>query len=91
MFKHPKIRRAVGGSKERNVQIRDLIVPDAWHVACRMQDLGMKRDAKVVLECWTLCIDMWRHLQEQAYSTCTVANERRMDKEMNRLKKARGK
>ena len=54
-----KMVMAKGGTHEKVVNISEVIVPDLWHVAMRIED---KEDRKQVLECWRLCHDLLRNI-----------------------------
>ena len=72
------MRRSVGGSREGRVRISSLVVPDLFIIAEELGNVITPRTRKAILECWHLSLDMWRLLQESAYGTCSVANDRRL-------------
>ena len=55
------ITLAEGGTAERKIEIKNITVPDLWHIAMRLHG----RDQEMVLECWHLAHDMKRHIQSQ--------------------------
>ena len=50
---------SVKGRGRHEVQLQDIEVPDAWHVAMRLKG----QDREVVLECWHLCHDLLANLR----------------------------
>ena len=54
-----KMVRAKGGAAEKVVNISEVVVPDLWHIAMRIED---KEDRKKVLDCWHLCHDLLRNI-----------------------------
>ena len=59
-----KITRAKGGELERDVDINDVQIPDLWHMAMWLKENKMVLWAEMALECWHLCHDLRRHIQE---------------------------
>jgi hypothetical protein len=61
------ITRAKGGTKEREVEIKLIEVPDLWHIAMSLH-AGNKHTprSKAVLECWHLCHDLLAHIKGEA-------------------------
>ena len=60
-----RIIRSKGGSEQREVEVSEIQIPDLWHVAVMLEkEFQMKGAAGQVLECWYLCHDMLRTLQE---------------------------
>lgn len=55
--------QAKGGGGERRTEIKDIEVPDLWHIAMRSMELGNTQDEKQILECWHLAHDMKKALQ----------------------------
>lgn len=53
-----------GGSAERTVAAIDIQVPDLWHIAMHLKREGAESQGEKVLECWHLCHDLLRHIQE---------------------------
>ncbi len=53
--------RSKGGIDERVVDANKTRVPDLWHIAMAADE----EDKAMILECWYLCRDMLRTLQEQ--------------------------
>lgn len=63
------ITRSKGGTGERQVDVNSILVPDLWHVAQaistgRARDV-LPRAGDSILECWSLCHDLLRHLREE--------------------------
>jgi hypothetical protein len=68
----PTITMHAGGTGEREQAISNITIPDLWHVAQYLYDIGgTERDgdpsrhlySKMVLDCWHLAHDMKDHLQ----------------------------
>jgi hypothetical protein len=57
------IIQSKGGDGERCTEIRDIQVPDLWHIAMHQYRLGNPAAEKMVLECWHLTHDMKNALQ----------------------------
>ena len=59
------ITMAKGGTVERDVPLKEIEIPDLWHIAGRLKDGGthIPRDADDVLECWHLCHDLLKHIK----------------------------
>ncbi len=58
------VTRSKGGTDEREVDPREMQVPDVYCIAYR---LGFDTpEGKAVLECWHLCHDLLLHAQEVA-------------------------
>lgn len=58
-----------GGTKERTVPIGKITIPNLWHIAQELKKMEMvchdTTAADYVLECWNLCHDLLRHIQNQ--------------------------
>ena len=57
------IIQSKGGDGERCTEIRDIEVPDCWHVAMRTGERGDPVGEKQIIECWHLAHDMKNALQ----------------------------
>lgn len=55
------ITRAKGGTLERKENVKDIRIPDMWHLAMELPD---ENDRAMLLECWHLAHDLLRTLQE---------------------------
>lgn len=60
-----------GGTKERNVPINQVEIPDLWHIA---QVIKTSKDfrsgeetADLILKCWYLAHDLRKHIQESEF------------------------
>jgi len=60
------ITRAKGGTAEREVEANKIVIPDLWHIAMELPGLQFDADTPqgAVLECWHLCHDLLKHIQE---------------------------
>ena len=60
-----RITLAKGGTAERVVDIKELQVPDLWHIGMELKDgcTGPCAGDRV-LECWHLCHDLLRHIRD---------------------------
>lgn len=56
--------RCKGGTDERQEKIGSITIPDLWHIANSGQ--LSPEESEAVLECWNLCHDLRKHIQEQA-------------------------
>ena len=52
---------AKGGTDERIVEVREIVIPDLWHIANRLP--ADERDA--VLETWHLAHNLLDHLKDE--------------------------
>ena len=58
---------------ERTVEVSKITIPDLWHVAMALKDMGDKEPrfggaygmsaSEAVLECWHLCHDLKRAIE----------------------------
>jgi len=58
------IMRSPGGTARREVAVKDIQIPDLWHIAKSVDDEGRKSAAEAVLECWHLCHDLLAAVSE---------------------------
>ena len=62
------ITQAKGGTAERQVDVATLQVPDLWHIAIALKqgkaDNLTPAAGDVVLNCWSLCHDLLKHIRE---------------------------
>lgn len=58
------ITRAKGGTKEKEVTLNSIHIPDLWHVAAYLNAVHMEVSAELVKDCWHLCHDLLRHIKE---------------------------
>lgn len=68
------IARSKGGTEERQEDVRGFNIPDLWHIAMWLKDneseinihnhLRGQSFSDAVLECWHLCHDLVRHVEE---------------------------
>lgn len=63
-----KITLSKGGSKERKVELSKIVIPDLWHIAQgqgkEWSPEGAEIAKKEILECWHLCHDLKRHIED---------------------------
>ena len=55
------ITRSKGGTKERQVPINLITIPDLWHIANRLP----VTDCDLVLEVWHLAHDLLQHVRQE--------------------------
>ena len=62
-----KIIRSEGGTNEREVDVKDLKVPDLWHLYRYLKNEAKgtlaEKEAEDVYETWLLAHDLLKHLQ----------------------------
>lgn len=59
----PAITISKGGTGERTIAINAIHVPDLWHTAMKLEDMGDYAAAQEVLDAWHLAHAMKEHLQ----------------------------
>lgn len=68
-----------GGTQEKTVEVKDIVIPDLWHIHRRMVGEALKtsletregrlerewlnREAQAVLDCWHLAHGLKDHIQ----------------------------
>jgi hypothetical protein len=57
------IVRSPGGARRRDVVLREVQVPDAWHAAMALKDAGYNDMMDIVLETWHLAHDLLHNLR----------------------------
>lgn len=62
-----KVTLSKGGTKERQLDINHIRIPDLWHIAMAVGDnpCFTKLHQDEILECWHLAHDLKRHIAEQ--------------------------
>lgn len=61
-----KITLHKGGTRECRVEMDSISVPDLWHItrALKTGQLPTQKQIDMIEECWHLCHDLRRHIQE---------------------------
>ena len=60
-----KFTRFKGGTRQYEADIKDVQVPDLWHLGQWLKERGMQKDSDEVLETWRLAIDLVVHLRKE--------------------------
>ena len=55
-----------GGTGEKEIAVKEIQIPDLWHIASWLKNKGMEREAEMVLEVWGLAHDMKKALLEKS-------------------------
>ncbi len=55
-----------GGTKESQVEIDQIQIPDLWHIGQSGNAIN-QRERKMILECWHLAHDLKRHIIEETH------------------------
>jgi len=68
MARDTKITMSKGGMKEQIVPIKDIVIPDLWHIAMAIERTGKVADgpgcADLILECWHIAHFLKSHIEE---------------------------
>ena len=83
------ITRSKGGNAERQVDIHAYDVPDLYQIAEYMREhepslmfgTGVKAH-EAILECWHLCHDLIKHIEEMEVHEACVTHENRIQEQV---------
>lgn len=60
------ITRFKGGTREFQVDVEEIRIPNLWHIVKAMKREGYPDyQIDAIEECWYLCHDLKRHIEEQ--------------------------
>ena len=69
MASNTKVTLFKGGTAEREVLIRELKIPDLWHIAEAIRSKGKIENGEVcasmILECWHISHSLHQHIMEE--------------------------